>query len=392
MIQGKDIESIDGLTYGQVGGGEGSFIGPVHRTVISMNGQARIVAGSFSHDYEKTLRTAKQLGISEDRAYKDFREMAEKEGQREDKIDFVVITAPNHLHYEAAKAFLENGINVVCDKPLCFTVEEAEDLIRITREKDLEFMVTYTYTGYPMVREAKKLIASGAIGKIRIVMAEYPQDWLADRVELEGNTQAVWRTDPKYAGISCSVGDLGTHVENLVHFITGLEIEKLSARLETFLEGRPLDDNAYILLKYNTGASGNYWVSQVAVGNANSLKIRVFGDEGSIEWEQENPEVLKISKKGGPTEYYVKGGGYLTGAGQSATRLPAGHPEGYFEAFANLYRFYENKLIAKKLHIEPELDEVFPTVVDGARGVKFVHDCVKSSKNNSIWVDATFRP
>ncbi len=391
MIQGKDIELVGDLTYGQVGGGEGSFIGPVHRIAIAMNRQARIVAGSFSHDYEKTLRTAKQLGISKDRAYKDFREMAEKEGQRKDKIDFVVITVPNHLHYEAAKAFLENGINVVCDKPLCFTMEEAEDLIRITKEKDLEFMVTYTYTGYPMVREARKLIASGAIGAIRIVMAEYPQDWLADRVELEGNTQAVWRTDPKYAGISCSVGDIGTHVENLVHFITGLEIEKLSAQLETFLKGRLLDDNAYILLKYKTGASGNYWISQVAIGNINGLKVRVFGDKGSIEWEQERPEILKVSKKGGPTKCYIKGGEYLPGAGQSATRLPAGHPEGYFEAFANLYKFYASKLIAKKFHIASDPDEVFPTVVDGARGVKFIHDCVKSSKNNSIWIDATFK-
>ena len=341
MIEGKDIESAGGLTFGQIGGGEGSFIGPVHRAVIAMNGQAHIVAGSFSHSYEKTLKTAKTLSISEDRAYKDFKEMAEKEGKRKDKIDFVVITAPNYLHYEAAKVFLENGINVVCDKPLCFKIEEAEELVRLAREKELEFMVTYTYTGYPMIREAKKLISSGAIGKVRIVTAEYPQDWLADRIELEGQKQAVWRTDPKYAGISCCVGDIGTHIENLAHFMTGLEIKELSARLETFLEGRPLDDNAYILIKYESGASGNYWASQVAVGKPNSLKIRVFGDEGSIEWEQETPELLKFAKKGGAVQHYIKGGGYLTGAGQSATRLPAGHPEGYFEAFANLLNFMQ---------------------------------------------------
>ncbi len=391
MIEGKDLEERGILTYGQIGGGEGSFIGPVHRTAIAMTGQAKIVAGSFSHDYQKTLNTAKILGISEERAYKDFEEMAEKEAEREDKPDFILITAPNHLHYKAAKAFLEKGFNIVCDKPLCFTVDEAKELVELAREKDVEFMVTYTYTGYPMVREARRLIASGKLGKIRVVMAEYPQDWLTDPIEREGQKQAVWRTDPKYAGISCCVGDIGTHVENLVHFVAGLKIKELAASLETFVEGRPLDDNAYILLKYEGSASGNYWSSQVAIGKANSLKIRVYGTEGSIEWEQENPELLKFTPKGGPTQYLVKGGGYLSESAQIATKLPGGHPEGYFEAFSNLYKFYISTLLAKKAGKKPDPEWVFTDVIDGARGVHFVHKCVESSKKGTVWVDATFK-
>ncbi len=391
MIEGKEIEIGSTLTYGQVGGGEGFLIDPVHRAAITRNGGGKFVAGTFPRHYDVSLKTAKNLGISEDRVYKDFEEMAEKEAEREDKLDFVLITTPNHLHYKAAKTFLEKGFNIVCDKPLCFTVDEATELVELAREKNVEFMVTYTYTGYPMVREAKRLISSGALGNIRIVMAEYPQDWLSDPIEREGQKQAEWRTNPKYTGISCCVGDIGTHIENLVHFVTGLEIKELAARLETFVEGRPLDDNAYILLKYESGASGNYWSSQVAVGRANSLKIRVFGTEGSIEWEQENPEVLKFTKKGEPTQYLTKGGNYLSGAAQSATRLPGGHPEGYFEALSNLYKFYVNRLISKKRGEEANPYEVFPDVVDGARGVKFIHDCVKSSKEGTRWVDATFK-
>ncbi len=391
MIKGREIELEDILTYGQVGGGEGSFIGPVHRAAIALKGQVKIRAGSFSRHYDVSLKTARNLEIPKERVYKDFEEMAEKEAEREDKLDFVLITTPNHLHYRAAKAFLKKGFNIVCDKPLCFTVDEAIELVKLTREKNVEFMVTYTYTGYPMIREAKSLITSGKLGEIRIVMAEYPQDWLSDPVEREGQKQAEWRTDPKYSGISCCLGDIGTHIENLVHFTTGLEIKELAARLETFVEGRPLDDNAYILLKYESGASGNYWASQVAVGHANSLRIRVFGTEGSIEWEQENPEVLKFIKKGGPIQYLTKGREYLSPAAQSATRLPGGHPEGYLEALSNLYRFYINRLISKKKGEGANPYEVFPDVVDGARGVKFVHDCVKSSKEGTRWVDATFK-
>ncbi|HID15413.1 MAG TPA: Gfo/Idh/MocA family oxidoreductase [Candidatus Atribacteria bacterium] len=387
----EEIKNNDKIIhYGQVGGGRNSFIGPVHRTAIEMNGNAKIVAGSFSRDYKETLKTAESLNISKDRAYQNFEEMAEKEFQRDDRIDFVVITTPNHLHYKAAKIFLEKGFNVVCDKPLCFTVEEAMELVNLTRKKDLEFMVTYTYTGYPMIREAKMLVKSEELGEIRIIMAEYPQDWLVDPIEKEGQKQAKWRTDPKYSGISCCVNDIGTHVENLMHFITDLKIKKLAANVETFVKGRSLDDNAYILLKYENGSSGSYWVSQVALGKVNNLKIRIFGTKGSLEWEQENPEILKFTKKGSPTQYLTKGRNYISDNIKNITRLPGGHPEGYFVAFSNLYKFYMDKLIAKKMGKKIEKMEVFPTVVDGARGVKFVHDCIKSSKNNSIWVDGGF--
>ena len=388
MIEGRFEDSGAILRYGQVGGGPGSFIGPVHRAAIAMNGQALIVAGSFSDKPEETVQTAKQLGIHESRAYETFEEMAAAEASREDGIDFVSITVPNHLHHQVARSFLEKGINVVCDKPLCFTLEEAEELMKITAEKNLEFMVTYAYTGYPMVREARNLVTTGKIGEIRVVMAEYPQDWLADPIELTGQRQAIWRTNPKYSGISNCVGDIGTHIENLVHFVTGLEIKKISARLETFVEGRKLDDNAYMLVKYTSGASGNYWSSQVAVGNENGLGLRVFGTEGSIEWHQENPNLLKYVKKGGPVQLLTRGNGYLSGNAQAYTRLPSGHPEGYFEAFANLYRSYCNRLIAKKDNMDD--DELFPTAVDGARGVKFVHDCVDSSNRGSDWVDGSF--
>lgn len=389
MIEGKFEDSGAILKYGQVGGGPGSFIGPVHRAAIAMNGQAKMVAGSFSDKPEETYMTARQLDVDESRAYETFEEMAAREAEREDGIDFVSITVPNHLHYQVARTFLEKGINVVCDKPLCFTIEEAEELIKLASEKNLEFMVTYTYTGYPMVREARNLVETGELGKLRVVMAEYAQDWLADPIELDGQKQATWRTNPKYSGISNCVGDIGTHVENLVHFVTGLEIEKLSARLETFVKGRKLDDNAYINVKYSSGASGNYWSSQVAIGNENGLKLRVFGTEGAIEWEQENPNVLKFVKKGGVTQLLTRGNGYLSDSAQAYTRLPSGHPEGYFEAFANLYSSYCNRLIAKKNNLKD--DEIFPTPIDGARGVKFIHDCVESSNKGSEWIDGSFK-
>jgi predicted dehydrogenase len=388
MIEGKLSGSKAKLTYGQVGGGPGAFIGPVHRAAIAMNGQATLVAGSFSNIYEETLETAKELGISDDRTYKTFQEMAEKEAERDDCIDFVSITVPNHLHFQVARAFLEKGINIVCDKPLCFSIDEAKELVELTREKNVEFMVTYTYTGYPMIREARSLVESGELGDIRAIVAEYPQDWLADPIERTGQQQASWRTDPRYAGISNCVGDIGTHIENLVHFVTKQEINKLSARLETFVEGRKLDDNAYILLQYESGASGNYWASQVAVGYENGLKLRIFGSEGSLEWFQEEPNKLFFTKKGKPKQILTRAAGYLHENAQAFSRLPAGHPEGYFEAFANLYKAYCDKLIAKKENTDSE--EIFTDVIDGARGVKFVHDCVESSNKNSAWIDASF--
>jgi predicted dehydrogenase len=387
MADGKATERTE-LTYGQVGGGPGSLIGPVHRAALAMNDQAELVAGSFSWLYDETLEAAKNLRVSAERAYRTFQEMAERESQRADGIDFAVITTPNHLHYEVAKSFLENGIHVVCDKPLCLTMEEAEHLLELVRETKLEFMVTYTYTGYPMVREARQIIRNGDLGDIRIVVAEYPQAWLAEPVEEKGNMQASWRTSPKYAGVSNSVGDIGTHIENIVHFATGLEIERLSAKLETFVRGRKLDDNAYILLDYSNDASGNYWVSQVAVGNENALRFRVIGTEGSLDWRQEQPDLLLLSRKEKPAMILSKGNDYLNRESRLFARLPPGHPEGYFEAFANLYRDFCGKLVSIKQGRKDE--KLFTDVLDGARGVKFVHDCVRSSKQGSEWIDGSF--
>lgn len=391
MIEGRDMTGGPvKLRYGLVGGGPGSFIATVHRMSIAMTGAAELAAGCFSRDYEKTKATAAELGIAEDRAYRTFAEMADAEAKRPDKIDFVVIATPNNTHYEAAKAFLEKGFHVSCDKPLVFTVDQAMDLVKTARAAKREFMVTYVYTGYPMVRQAREMVKAGELGELRVVMAEYPQDWLSEKLEDTGAKQAVWRTDPKSAGASCCVGDIGTHIENLVHFVTGLEIESLAAQLDTFVEGRPLDDNAFIWLKYKGGARGNYWPSQVAIGRENGLKFRVYGTKGALEWEQENPNVLKFAPKGEPVRLLTRGNGYLGDHAKRWTRMPSGHPEGLFEAWATIYEAFCNTIRNHAAGAEQHPFEIYPTVVDGARGVKFVNDCVKSSREGAAWIDGSF--
>ena len=378
------------LVFGMVGGGVGSFIGPVHKSAIAIDDSAELVCGSFSRNKQKNQTTGQEWQIASDRIYDDYEQMAEAESKRDDGIDFVVIVVPNNLHYKCSKAFLERGINVVCDKPLAFTPEEGYELMKLASDKGLEFMVTYTYTGYPMVNEAKRIIADGEIGDIRMVMAEYPQGWLADRVEDTDNKQAQWRVDPERAGLSCCVGDIGTHIENMVHYVTGLEIERLSASLDNFVEGRKLDDNARINLEYKGGAKGIYWSSQIAISEENGLKFRIYGTKGALEWEQEKPNVLIYKRKDLPTQIYTRGNGYLSSTAQQLSRIPAGHPEGYFEAFANLYKNYCKKLSDKKAGIESKDYVSFTTVIDGTRGIKFVHDCVKSSNQDGAWVDGSF--
>jgi predicted dehydrogenase len=388
MIEGKDFGAGGSrLKYGLVGGGPGSFIAAVHRTGIDMTRSADLAAGCFSRDAEKNRAAAAGLGVAAERTYSSFSEMASREAGRSDGIDFVVIATPNDTHYAACKAFLENGIDVSCDKPLCFTVEEAVELARLARDRDLLFMVTYVYTGYPLVRHARELVRTGRLGEIRVVMAEYPQDWLADRAEDSDNIQAKWRTDPEKVGISCCVGDIGTHVEDLAHFVTGLEIERISAVLSTFVKDRPLEDNAMITLKYKGGAVGHYWPSQVAIGRENGLAIRVYGTEGGIEWEQENPNVMRFTKKGQPPSILTRNGPGLSEMAARWTRIPSGQPEGIFEAWANLYEGYCNSLKNRAQKRAFDEFDIFPTVLDGARGVKFVHDCVKSAKSGSAWVD-----
>lgn len=378
----------DPLRYGMVGGGPGAFIGEVHRRALAFEGGAELTAGSFSSSLEKTNETGAKLGLDRDRLYSSYEEMAHAEGARADGIDFVTIVTPNSTHYAAAKAFLENGIHVVCDKPLTTTSAEGEELERIARERDLLFCVTYTYTGYPMVKHARSLVQSGELGDIRFIAAEYPQEWLATPLENEGQKQASWRTSPKESGISACVGDIGTHTENLVSYITGTEIASLSANLHTFVEGRELDDNGVISLEYENGAKGLYWVSQIAVGFDNALRVRIIGSRGSLEFAQENPNYLRLSYLDRPVQTLSRGRDALDPGAQPYSHVPAGHPEGYFEAFANLYATFTQALAKKKRGgrlAEGDLD--FPDAAAGVRGVRFVERCVESSKNGGAWVD-----
>ncbi len=385
--KGDNVSNI--IRYGMVGGGVGAFIGEVHRKAIGLDNKAKIVAGAFSQSYEKTLKTGKGLCIAKDRLYKDYQQMAQAEAAREDGIDFVSIVTPNKSHFQIAKTFLENGINVVCDKPLTTDYEEAMELSKLAASKNLLFCVTYTYTGYPTIKQAKQMIAEGEIGELKFINAEYPQDWLAEFAESNpDNKQAVWRTDPAQAGISCCVGDIGSHVENMISYVTGLEIESLAARLDIMVEGRKLDDNATIMLNYKGGAKGLYWSSQIAWGHDNDLSFRIYGTEGSISWRQENPNYLEIAKKGESKKILSRGRDQFYPHPESYIRIPSGHPEGYLEAFANIYSTFIAAVIACKNGETPTENELdFPTPLAGAQGVRFIEKCVESSQQNSAWVN-----
>jgi predicted dehydrogenase len=376
------------LTYGMVGGGEGAFIGDVHRKAIAMDGKAELAAGCFSRNFENTKNTGKLLGLDSSRLYSTYNDMFEKESQREDSIDFVVIVTPNNTHFPISKAALEHGIHVVCDKPLTITSRESEQLAEISDEKDLLFCVTYTYTGYPMVKQIKSMIANRELGEIRFINAEYPQEWLATSLEKTGQKQSVWRTDPSQSGASNCVGDIGSHIENMVSYLTGLKITSLCARLDTFVEGRILDDNASILVEYDSGAKGLYWSSQVAIGHNNGLRVRIYGKKASIEWFQENPNSFRISYLDKPTEIISRGRDKMVPAAERASRVPAGHPEGYFEAFANIYSTFITAL-DKKINKKPmaEEDSDYPGVKEGYQGVRFIEKCVESSQKGAVWVD-----
>ncbi len=389
MIEGGNTRSLSaGLRYGMVGGGEGAFIGDVHRKAIALDGLAHISAGCFSRDPANTTAVGERLGISSERLYGDAATMAKQESSRADGIDFVVIVTPNATHYQIARSFLQAGIHVVCDKPLCFEVAEAEELAALAKSRDLLFCVTYAYTGYPAVKQARALIAAGEIGDIRFINAEYPQDWLATTIETSGQRQAAWRTDPTQAGKSNCVGDIGSHVENLVHYITGQRIKRLCARLDSFGPGRLLDDNASIMVEYASGAKGLYWSSQIACGNDNALRIRVYGTKGGLEWEQENPNYLKVSLLGQANAILSRGRDPFASTAQSFSRIPSGHPEGYFEAFANVYAAFCRSLQDKLQGRAASPDEAdFPTVASGLAGVKFIGKCVESSQKGAVWVN-----
>jgi predicted dehydrogenase len=389
MIEGQEtLGKAARLRYGMVGGGRGAFIGDVHRKAIAMDGKAVLVAGCFSQSYENTLETGEFLGLDKSRLYKTYEDMFKAEGKRGDKIDFVIIVTPNNTHYPIAKLAIENGIHVVCDKPLTTTSRDAEELSRLAAKKDLFFCVTYAYAGYPMVKHMREMIRFGELGEIRFVSAEYSQDWLATPLEKTGQKQAAWRTDPKLAGASNCVGDIGSHIENMVSYITGLKIQRLLARLDHFGEGRILDDNASIMIEYDKRAKGLYWSSQIAVGHDNGFRVRVYGTKASLEWVQENPDHAKVAFIDKPTEILSRGRDKMYPRAEALSRIPSGHPEGYFECFANLYSTFLSAL-SKKISGEPptEDDLDFPGLEEGIRGVRFIEKCVESSNKGAVWVN-----
>ena len=378
----QDIPSRK-LHAGIVGGGQGSFIGAVHRIAVELDGQAEVVAGAMSADPQKAEASARAWHLK--RSYQSFEEMAETEASLPDGIDFVMVTVPNHLHYPVARTFLEHGIHVVCDKPMTFNLEEARALVALVEQKRLIFALTHNYTGYPAVRHARHLVRTGAIGTICKVLVEYIQDWLMEPIERAGNKQALWRTDPTKSGIAGSVGDIGTHGENLLEFITGVKIAAVCADLTTFIEGRRLDDDANILLRLENGGKGVLTCSQIAAGEENALSIRVYGSKAGLEWRQMEPNTLIFKQPGQPRQVLRTGLSYMSDEATAATRLPAGHPEGYLEAFANIYRL----AIADIRRVAPAQSPAggYPTVYDGLRGMQFITKVVESSQKGGIWVD-----
>jgi len=395
MVSGKNEEAFfpRKLRMGMVGGGRDAFIGAVHRRAAQLDGAVELVAGCFSSTPERSRESARDLYISEDRAYGSYQEMVEAESSlpEGERIDFVSIVTPNHMHYPVAKAFVEAGFHVACDKPLVHTVEQALDLVQAVKERGVVFAVTYNYTGYPMVKQARHMVQNGDLGQVRKVIVEYPQGWLLERIETEGQKQAVWRTDPKRSGVSGCIGDIGSHCENLVSYVTGLELDSICADLTIFTPGRQLDDDGNILLRFKGGAKGILTASQTSPGQENSLCIRVWGTKAALEWHQEDPNYLYVRSNDAPERIYKRGNGYLCPAAAAGSRLPSGHPEAFFEAFANIYKNYTDTVRARILGIEPsEVMLDFPTVEDGARGVFFIHKAVESSASEVKWTPAAF--
>ena len=370
------------LRVGIVGGGQGSFIGGVHRMAVILDGQAEVVAGALSANPQRAEESARAWYLQ--RSYNNFEEMAATETGLTDGIDVVMVTVPNHLHYPVASAFLNHGIHVVCDKPMTLTLDEARKLVALVEQKQLIFALTHTYTGYPTVRQARHMVQTGALGTIRKVLVEYVQDWLMEPVELTGNKQALWRTDPAKSGIAGAVGDIGTHCANLLEFITGTQIAEVCADLTTFVEGRQLDDDANILLHLDNGGKGVLSCSQIAAGEENALSIRIYGSKAGLEWHQMEPNTLLFKQPGQPQQVLRTGMPYMCDEAKWATRLPAGHPEGYLEAFANIYRLAIADIRRVESGEAPQGG--YPTVHDGLRGMQFITSVVESSQKGGTWV------
>ncbi len=386
-ITGTTEKSTGKIRYGMVGGGQGAFIGAVHRLAARMDDHYDFVAGALSADPDKAVASGRELGLADDRIYSDFKIMAKRESKRQDGIEAVSIVTPNHMHFPVAKAFIEAGIHVICDKPLSLNLREAKQLEALLKKHPkVIFALTHNYSGYPMIRQAKAMVESGQLGEIRLVQGEYPQDWLAEPLEKTGQKQAAWRTDPKRSGAGGCVGDIGTHTYQLATFVSGLKLEQLACDLTSFVKGRVLDDNVQAMLRFKGGAKGAIWASQVAVGHENGLKLRVYGTKGGIEWVQADPNYLYFTPLGGNRTLITRGG---AGAGPEAarvTRVPSGHPEGYLEGFANIYSEVAAAIKAARSGKKPPKGVQFPGIEDGVAGMAFIEACVKSSKANAKWV------
>ena len=374
------------IRLGMVGGGQGAFIGAVHRIAARLDDQYELVAGALSSDKTRAHASAAELHIESGRSYAAFEEMAEREAARPDGIEVVAIVTPNHMHFAPAQAFLARGIHVICDKPLTHRLEDALTLVSAVAGSGRIFALTHNYTGYPLVRQARDMVASGALGTIRIVQVEYPQDWLTTALEETGQKQAAWRTDPARSGAAGCTGDIGTHAFNLAEFVTGLRCESVAAELTRFVRGRALDDNAQMLLRFSGGARGMLWSSQVAPGNENALRLRVYGDRAGLDWSQEQPNTLLFTPLGEPPQLIRRAGAGASAVAAHASRIPAGHPEGYLEAFAQIYGDVAEQIRARLESREPDPASLLvPGIADGVRGMRFITAAVASSQANAVW-------
>lgn len=386
MVSGRSDANTGRIRLGMVGGGQGAFIGAVHRLAARMDDQYEFVAGALSADAKKAKASGAELGLAPDRIYTDFREMAKAEAKRADGIEVVSIVTPNHVHVPAALAFIEAGIHVICDKPLSLNLKEAKQLEKaLAKHPHVIFALTHNYSGYPMIRQAKAMVKAGELGEIRLVQGEYPQDWLTTALEKTGQKQAAWRTDPKRSGAGGCVGDIGTHTYQLMCDVSGLSANELSADLTTFVKGRALDDNVHVMLRFNNGARGMIWASQVAPGNENGLKLRVYGTKGGLEWTQADPNYLWYTPFGEPKRLITRGGAGSGPAAGRVTRVPPGHPEGYLEGFANVYTEVARAIKAKRVGKKADKDVAFPGIADGVAGMAFIEACVTSSGKNGKW-------
>jgi predicted dehydrogenase len=384
-IEGRADQGGRRIRLGMVGGGEGAFIGAVHRIAARIDDRFELVAGALSSTEEKSKRSGAALGLDPKRCYGSFREMAIREARLKDGIEAVAIVTPNHMHYPAAKEFLKRGIHVICDKPLTATMAEAKAFEKLVAGSEAIFCLTHNYTGYPMVRQARAMVAAGELGPITLIHAEYPQDWLTERLEATGQKQAGWRTDPKRSGAG-SLGDIGTHAYNLACFVAGDVAAEIAADVHSIVDGREVDDNAHVMLRYAKGAKGMLWCSQLAPGHENGLRLRIYGPKGGLEWVQTDPNYLWFTPFGEQRRLITRGG---AGSGPEAgrlTRVPSGHPEGYLEGFANIYREAADAIVAARDGSKPDGEVMFPGIADGMAGMRFVAACLASSKRNGAWV------